>query len=1345
MLETGLVRSKNSINVAVKNLLDFAISMLAFAIFGFSLMFGDSHGGLFGSIVDFTSSNDLGAFFLYQMVFCGTAATIVSGAIAERSKLSAYLLIVAVLSAVTYPLIGHWCWGGALENTASGWLAGWGFVDWAGATVVHVTGGFAALAAVIAIGPRRNYKKGKLTGGHSLTIAIMGCFLLWFGWWGFNGGSGLNADQNVAHVLLNTNLGAVAGLLAAACWSLIQTGKTDVVDLITGTLAGLVAITGACHVISPWASLIAGVVGSIIALYTVEVLKKRNIDDAVGAIGVHGAAGAWGTVVFAIFAPTDMLACESRLAQLSTQTIGTAAAAGFSFVTIYAALRAMGMFTRLRVRAGEEKQGLNVVEHGATNEVTDLLGAMHGHRFHADYSQQLEIDTDTEVGQIASEYNRVIAKVHEEVEGHRATNHTLNDEKLRLQSVMEHVGVGIYQLDHDGRFLSANPTLLNIFGYSSASSLIDNQENFIIPWHNGNAEITEHFTTRFKRGEAIKDLETEFVVDNGENRWLLESVVPIRDARGRLISWLGTVHDVTERNRAMLAEVQIAEAKSKAKGEFLANMSHEIRTPLNGVIGMLDLLGTSDIGGKEENFVHVARSSADTLLSLINDILDFSKIEAGKLELEEVDFDLRELLESTAEQFAIQAHSKGLEINCRLDQNLPYMVIGDPERIRQSITNLMGNAIKFTEAGEINLNVMRRGSVIHFSVQDTGIGITEEACATLFESFVQADVSTTRKYGGTGLGLTIVSQLVQLMGGTLKVDSEVGQGSNFWFELAIPVAAEAVESQHQNAAVLEGLSKCHVLIVDDNVTNCEILEQQLAGWGMSAGVCRQSTSVVQKMLAAQRLGRPYDLVILDFCMPVKNGKDVAIEIKNHPALHQVPIIMLSSNHDLMTKDELAEAKIEVAMTKPARQSRLFDSIVSVLYKKRISRNAILDSVDSTIAASKTNQPVLADPATRTVDEMIAASEPVRSGQPKPSKTFVNASDNQPNDNQRSETVGRPLKADVLIAEDNFVNQIVVQQMLDSLGHSTDVAANGKDALMRVQQAEYKLVLMDGHMPIMDGLAASKAIRAWEQEQQAAGQAVEPVVIVALTANAIAGYKQDCIDAGMNDYLTKPITLQRLKEIALKYLGESKLRGAIDRQRSRTPQSQGAISRQQSAGQAPSASNPKKNETLVSSLDSQAKAINRGLPIEANENHSGQPAIDSKPAIGSDLPVGDLELTYLDLPSLDSRCIGNQEIQRQILSIMHNTMPDRLIEIRRAIDSQDLPSIGLVAHKLKGAAGDASLLAVRESASCLEQYANQNQADLIPGTLVELEERIAATICEIEKLLQQREPATERNQ
>ena len=287
LLESGMIRAKNSINVAVKNLLDFGISMLVFAAFGFSLMFGATNFGLFGSHVDFWLSNDLSAFFLFQMVFCGTAATIVSGAIAERTRLITYLAIVLVLSGFTYPLVGHWCWGGVLENTGSGWLVQLGFVDWAGTAVVHLVGGFASLAAILAIGPRRNYKRGKLTGGHSLTLAIMGCFLLWFGWWGFNGGSGLNADDSVAIVLPNTNLGAVAGLIVAAIVSWFRTRKTDVVDLISGALAGLVSVTGACHAISPLGAIAAGAIGGIIALWAIEVLCKYGADDAVGAFGVH--------------------------------------------------------------------------------------------------------------------------------------------------------------------------------------------------------------------------------------------------------------------------------------------------------------------------------------------------------------------------------------------------------------------------------------------------------------------------------------------------------------------------------------------------------------------------------------------------------------------------------------------------------------------------------------------------------------------------------------------------------------------------------------------------------------------------------------------------------------------------------------------------------------------------------------------------------------------------------------------------------------------------------------------------------------------------------------------------
>ena len=1321
MLESGMIRAKNSINVAVKNLLDFAVSMLMFAAFGFSLMFGASNFGLFGSHVEFWTSNDLSAFFLFQMVFCGTAATIVSGAIAERTRLITYMAIVIVLSGFTYPLVGHWCWGGVLENTGSGWLAKMGFVDWAGTAVVHLVGGFASLAAMIAIGPRRNYKRGKLTGGHSLTLAIMGCFLLWFGWWGFNGGSGLNADDNVSIVLLNTNLGAVAGLLVAALWSWIHTRKTDVVDLISGALAGLVSVTGSCHAISPFAAIAAGVVGGVIALLAIEVLRKCGTDDAVGAFGVHGAAGIWGTLVFALFAPLESLPAGSREMQLLVQSIAVLTVCGFSFVTIYGTLKLLSAFTPLRVTAEEEKTGLNVVEHGATNEVTDLLGAMNSHRETGDFSTQIETDTDTEVGQIASQYNAVIARVNQEVVGHQNTNRFLRDEKLRLQSVLEHAGVGIYQLDRDGQFQSANPTILEIFGYASATSLIELENGFDIPWHDEDIEVSEHF----ERGEAIKDLETEFIDHEGRKRWVLENIVPIRDVDGRLVTWLGTVHDISARKLAMLAEVEIAEAKSAAKGEFLANMSHEIRTPLNGVIGMLDLLATSKQDHKERNYINVARSSADTLLSLINDILDFSKIESGKLELEQVDFDLRELMESTAEQFAIRAHTKGLEMNCRLANDLPYMVNGDPERLRQVIINLMGNAIKFTESGEINLKVSQRGSVIHFGVEDTGIGIADDVKEKLFESFVQADPSTTRKYGGTGLGLTIVSNLVHLMGGNLKVDSVLGHGSEFWFEIPMQVVQSQTPEGKQHE-VLERLSKCHVLIVDDNSTNCEILENQLACWGMSSKVCQRSTAVSQKMLVAQRLGRPFDLVLLDFCMPDLDGRGVAMQLKQNPELSGVPIIMLSSNHDLLTREELVEAGISVALTKPARQSRLFDSIVSAIYKKQlVSQLGPANAAEETSGDSSLVQTVAQEPssASRPVEPVVAAGWAVK---PTPA---------------REET---QYSADVLIAEDNPVNQIVVQQMLSSMGYTTEVVGNGKLAVEKVKSSRYGMVLMDGHMPILDGLAASRMIRQWETEAQC-----ESTPIVALTANVVAGFEKKCLDAGMNDYLCKPITLERLSDATSQYL----------------------VQRQEA--QPPVASEPVVIEPVViehqpavaaaiisdDSFDGLVEAgsttsVQRLTPARRNNEHvKAAPVLEPAepvapvapvesvaPAEPAAVPTSSTENRdlrqrnqYFDQESLEIRCNGNQEIQKQLLFIMRQTLPDRVVELREAISHNDATRVQAIAHQLKGAAGDTSLLAIRETAEKLENYALSDSGS-IPLALSELEQRVEGTLRALEDFL-----------
>ena len=1292
MLESGMIRAKNSINVAVKNLLDFSISMLVFAGFGFSLMYGATTWGLLGSYVDFWNSNELSAFFLFQMVFCGTAATIVSGAIAERTRLRSYLFIVFVISGITYPLIGHWCWGGVLHNTGAGWLAELGFVDWAGATVVHITGGFASLAAILAIGPRRNYRRGRLRGGHSLTIAIMGCFLLWFGWWGFNGGSGLSADKKVSIVLLNTNLGAVAGLLAAAVWSYLKTKKTDVVDLISGALAGLVSVTAACHAISPLAAIVAGAIGATIALWSIQQLRQRGVDDAVGAFGVHGAAGLWGTVVFGLFASADELIAASRTTQVSIQLLGSLIACAVSFGIVYGSLRLLKMFTPLRVKAGEEKQGLNVVEHGATNEVTDLLVEMQHHRTTGQYSTTVEIDTDSEVGQIAREYNAVIHRVKREANARLESNRNLQGEKLRLQSVLEHAGVGIYQLDEAGKFQSANTTLLQIFGYASASELIESNEAFSLPWHNDSTDETVGKTTgnsvadSFRLGRAIKNLETHCQTRNGERRWLLESIVPVRDDQGCLVTWLGTVHDITDRKQAMLAEVEIAEAKSNAKGEFLANMSHEIRTPLNGVIGMLDLLATSDLDRKEENYLGIARSSAETLLALINDILDFSKIEAGKLELEEVDFDLRKLMESTAEQFSIRAHLKGLEMNCELAGDLPYMVKGDPERLRQSIINLLGNAIKFTETGEINLRVIRRGSVVRFGVQDTGIGIAEDVQASLFDSFVQADVSTTRRYGGTGLGLSIVKQLVDLMGGSLKVDSVLGKGAEFWFELPLSVSAEQPRNNEQNAKILLELPKHHALIVDDNETNCEILVKQLMNWGLKSSVCRQSSAVVTKMLVAERMQRPFDILILDFCMPEMDGRDVALEINQHPSLRNIPIIMLSSNHDLLSRQELEDANIDVAMTKPARQSRLFDSIVSLLYRDSLpeaqaepSSEVQLGQPDATLPVPAVPVPADTVPADPVIGQSVNEIMPVVE---------------LPNEHDQS------VAADVLIAEDNRVNQLVVQKMLETLGYSTELANNGQTALDMVLAARYRLVLMDGHMPILDGLTATKKIREWETSQTAAGKSQPAVPIIALTANVVAGIKQECLDAGMNDYLCKPITLERLRQAI-----ETHMTNPAD---SATTATLAAADSSQCVAET---SNP--------------KAASQSQVAAAHKTMRPKPDPSSAPQHHADL---------LDRDSLLAKCSGDADFEKQLLTIMRDSLPSRLIDLADAKRHQDADRLRSIAHQLKGAAADTSLVAVQEAATELEKSVVSNDQAATSSALRELESRIEVTLSHLQELL-----------
>ena len=417
-LESGLVRTKNSINVAIKNLVDFSITALLYWAVGYGIMFGVSRSGLWGTTHFFyqpSGSSWQSVFFLYQTVFCGTAATIVAGAVAERMRLKGYLFICVAISVLIYPVYGHWVWAGVDTGSPTGWLAKIGFIDFAGASVVHSVGGWISLAGVLVIGPRIgrfNQEKTSVIPGHNIPLATLGTLLLWVGWLGFNGGAGLQFDDRVPVILINTLLSGAAGGLTAFGISLWYSGRSDVVSVMNGVLAGAVAITASCHMVSPVSSIVIGSIGAMIALASIRWLEAKQIDDAVGAMPVHAAAGVWGTLAVALFAdPSQWSTGLTRWQQLGVQTIGVAACFIWTFGISYALIWLLHRQIGLRPSEEQERQGLNYAEHGATTAVLDLLQDMDQHRRSGEFSHQVTVEPHTEVGQIADQYNRVLHEV----------------------------------------------------------------------------------------------------------------------------------------------------------------------------------------------------------------------------------------------------------------------------------------------------------------------------------------------------------------------------------------------------------------------------------------------------------------------------------------------------------------------------------------------------------------------------------------------------------------------------------------------------------------------------------------------------------------------------------------------------------------------------------------------------------------------------------------------------------------------------------------------------------------------------------------------------------------------
>ena len=474
-LESGLVRSKNSINVSAKNISDFTVSSTIFWAVGFAIMFGDSYGGIIGTD-NFLFGNDASPLlittFLFQMMFCGTAATLVSGAVAERTSYFGYLIITVTISLFIYPVVGHWAWAGIISGTATGWLEHIGFVDFAGSTVVHSVGGWVALAAVLIIGPRIGQfdQSSRRIPGSNVPMAVLGAMLIWFGWFGFNGGSTLGWTESVPSILLNTCLAAFWGGIAATIIKYKIDGYIDILQIINGVLSGLVAITASCHVVSVGSAVVIGFIAGVIAVYGGRWLEHKKIDDVMGVVPVHLFAGIWGTLAVALFGDSESIGTGlSAFGQLESQLVGIVVIGIYSFSTAYLVLRAVNHFYSLRVSEKEELIGLNVAEHRVTTEVFDLLSAMNHQQTQADYSVRVPVEPFTEVGQIAQEYNKVIDRVHQEIQQRDHAFTAFRQSEYRKGAILDAAMDCIVTINSRGEILAFNPAAEQCFGIGEHS------------------------------------------------------------------------------------------------------------------------------------------------------------------------------------------------------------------------------------------------------------------------------------------------------------------------------------------------------------------------------------------------------------------------------------------------------------------------------------------------------------------------------------------------------------------------------------------------------------------------------------------------------------------------------------------------------------------------------------------------------------------------------------------------------------------------------------------------------------------------------------------------------------
>ena len=793
-----------------------------------------------------------------------------------------------------------------------------------------------------------------------------------------------------------------------------------------------------------------------------------------------------------------------------------------------------------------------------------------------------------------------------DISARKQIENALKTSEEKYRTIIENIEQGYYEVDLEGNFTFFNDTMCQILGYNRVELSGMNYKK--ITTQDQSEKMSQKFSEVLNEGKSGKGIVWEICRKDGQMRQIGSSVSLVRNAEGKIIGFRGIASDITDRKRmeALEKEKMAAEMSSHAKSEFLANMSHEIRTPLNGIIGMAEIADDSALDDNHRNIIHTIQREANALLGIVNDILDFSKIESGRMEIEAITFNLRRLMEEISDGMALRAGQKSIEFALYLDPSIPDKLIGDPSRLRQIIMNLTSNALKFTNEGDILLsgellNQFENKITVKFCVKDTGIGIAKENQSKIFQSFSQADSTTSRKYGGTGLGTSISKNLTELMGGEIGLESIEGKGSTFWFTI---VFERLPESEYTMTKT--DLNGIHVMIVDDNEISRWVISQYLHAWNCHCFYASSATEAVELLNQSVSNHSPINLIIVNARLPEMTVCEFAKTIGKINGLLPAPFITLKSVGRKNNQKSYGEWRIEGFLTKPIRKNDLLRSIALFL-------NITITEDDSD-------------------DNETDGSTFPKGFSPNQRKQFR-----------------------ILLAEDYPTNQQVAMRHLKSAGFEVDLAQNGKEAFEAFKKKTYHLIFMDIQMPIMDGYEATRAIRADETKTQ--------IPIIAMTAHAITKYRQKCFDAGMNDYITKPLKRTQLIATADKWCS-----------------------------------------TKISQYSIMDQPIDK--PNNSNELEQTKDNIETEDPIDFKTAIEEFE--------------GDKELVYEVLSTFIENVASQIGLMRQAINDQNTELIRKEAHSIKGGAANIVAKELSRTAYELEKSAKNAKLSECSIRLLDLE-------------------------